>query len=236
MEVAVDDIVMPGDKLKPIEKVGSKKKVILGPGLRTDGEDVYTTKAGILKKRLAIYYVDCHQKRYIPSQGENVVGVVTQKAGDLYKVDIGASEPAVLSYLAFEGSSKRNRPDVQVGDIVYAKLAVAGKYMESELVCVDSFGKKGKLGILSPEGMMFSCSLNLVRKVLKPDYPLLKLLSEELKYEVAVGMNGKIWIKSKNSVQDTIAIANAILASEYTIPSEYPSLRNSIMQALTVLR
>ena len=174
--------------------------------------------------------------RYVPSQGDNIVGVVIQKAGDIFKVDIGASEPASLSYLAFEGATKRNRPDVQVGDIIYSKLLVASKDMESELVCVDSFGKKGKLGVLNPNGILFSTSLSLVRKILKPDCPLLSLLSEELKYELAIGLNGKIWIKSKNSVEDTIAIANAILAAEYTAPSEYQNLCNSVLKSLAKLK
>ncbi|KAJ8674033.1 hypothetical protein QAD02_005295 [Eretmocerus hayati] len=232
MEISVEDVVMPGDRIKCIELADKKQKIILGPGLRPDGEKVYACKAGILKKRISIYYVDSYQKRYVPSQGENVVGVVTQKAGDIFKVDIGASEAASLSYLGFEGASKRNRPDVQVGDIVYAKLIVASKNMEPELVCVDSFGKKGKLGVLSANGMLFSCSLSLVRKLLRPDFPLLHLLSEELKYELAVGMNGKIWIKSKNSVEDTIAIANAILAAEYTPPEQLEPLRNTIIKSL----
>ncbi|XP_001605422.1 exosome complex component RRP40 [Nasonia vitripennis] len=236
MEVSVGDIVMPGDRIQGIESADKNQKVILGPGLRTDGETVYACKAGILKKRISIYYVDSYQKRYIPSQGENVVGVVTQKAGDIFRVDIGANEPAALSYLGFEGASKRNRPDVQVGDIVYAKLIVASKDMESELVCVDSFGKKGKLGVLSPNGMLLTCSLSLVRKILKANCPLLRLLSEELKYEIAVGMNGKIWIKSKSSVEDTIAVANAILAAEFTPPEEYQSLCNSIMKSLALLK
>lgn len=138
--------------------------------------------------------------------------------------------------MAFEGSSKRNRPDVEVGDIVYAKLAVASKDTESELVCMDSFGKKGKLGVLNPNAMFFNCSLNLIRKILRPDCPLLHLLSEELKYEIAVGLNGKIWIKSKVNVQDTIAIANAILAAEYTPTNELSTLKDSILKSLALLK
>lgn len=174
--------------------------------------------------------------RYIPHQGENVVGIVTQKAGDIFRVDIGSSDTASLSYAAFEGASKRNRPDVQVGDLVYAKLLVASKDMESELVCVDSFGKKGKLGVLSPMGMYFTCSLSLARKILVKDCPLLRLLSEELRYEIAVGMNGRIWIKSKASVEDTIAVANAILAAEFTAANDLPILCKSIVKSLAQLK
>ncbi|XP_011157075.1 exosome complex component RRP40 [Solenopsis invicta] len=233
MEVSVGDVVMPGDKLSIVvpvkkERGNEKEVVILGPGLRREGDTVLVCKAGVLRKREpAVYYVDCYQKRYIPNRGENVIGIVTQKSGDIYKVDIGASDQATLSYLAFEGATKKNRPDVQVGDLVYAKLLVASKDMEPELVCVDSHGKENDLGVLSSDGMMFTCSLSLVRKLLNPECPLFKLLGQNQMYELAAGMNGRIWIKAR-SVQETIAVANAILAAEYTIPSEMQKLCTKI--------
>ena len=50
----------------------------------------------------------------MPVRGEFIIGVVTNKAGDIFRVDIGANEIASLSYLSFEGATKRNRPDVKV--------------------------------------------------------------------------------------------------------------------------
>jgi exosome complex RNA-binding protein Rrp4 len=64
MEMSVGDIVMPGDRIKDAKLTNKKQKVILGPGLRSDGEVVYACKAGILKQRLPIFYVDSFQKRY----------------------------------------------------------------------------------------------------------------------------------------------------------------------------
>ncbi|XP_071644697.1 exosome complex component RRP40 [Temnothorax longispinosus] len=240
MEVDVGDVVMPGDSLNnimPVKKEGRSEKefVILGPGLRREGDAVLVCKAGVLRKRdPAVYYVDSYQKRYIPNRGENVVGIVTQKSGDIFKVDIGASEQATLSYLAFEGATKKNRPDVQIGDVVYAKLLVASKDMEPELVCVDSQGKENELGVLSSDGMMFTCSLSLVRKLLNPECPLFRLLGRNQAYEIAAGMNGRIWIKAQ-SVKETIAVANAILASEYTVPSEMQKLCAKIEKVLLLV-
>ncbi|XP_024869398.1 exosome complex component RRP40-like [Temnothorax curvispinosus] len=240
MEVDVGDVVMPGDSLNnitPLKKEGRSEKefVILGPGLRREGDSVLVCKAGVLRKRdPAVYYVDSYQKRYIPNRGENVVGIVTQKSGDIFKVDIGASEQATLSYLAFEGATKKNRPDVQIGDVVYAKLLVASKDMEPELVCVDSQGKENELGVLSSDGMMFTCSLSLVRKLLNPECPLFRLLGRNQAYEIAAGMNGRIWIKAQ-SVKETIAVANAILASEYTVPSEMQKLCARIEKVLLLV-
>lgn len=169
--------------------------------------------------------------RYIPNKGENVIGVVTQKSGDIFKVDIGSSEQASLSYLAFEGATKKNRPDVQVGDTIFAKLLVASKHMSPELVCVDSHGKEQRLGILDPNGMLFSCSLNLVRKILHHNCPLFYTLAQNQKYEIAVGMNGKIWIKAP-TVKETIGVINIILAAEYTPSDKMLKLCKSIDKLL----
>ncbi|KAK2587971.1 hypothetical protein KPH14_004052 [Odynerus spinipes] len=235
MEVSVEDVVMPGDVIKDILSNNKKETIVLGPGLRREADTVFICKAGVLKKRNpAIYYVDSYQKRYIPTRGENVIGIITQKAGDIFKVDIGAKEQASLSYLAFEGATKKNRPDLQVGDAVFAKLVVAIKDMEPELVCVDSQGKEKKLGVLSSDGMLFTCSLSLVRKLLNPDCPLFNMLAKNQAYEIAIGMNGRIWIKTK-SVQQTIAIVNAILAAEYTYPNKMQDLCNSIEKTLLML-
>ncbi|XP_046481148.1 exosome complex component RRP40 isoform X2 [Neodiprion pinetum] len=210
MEVNIKDVVVPGDVAVEIMKSSEKERVILGPGLRRDCDRVLVTKAGVLKRRKpAIFYVDSYQKR----------------------VDIGAGELASLSYLAFEGATKKNRPDIVVGDVIFAKLLVASKGMEPELICVDSHGKKGKLGVLSPDGMLFDCSLSLARKLLHPSCQLLTLLAKEQAYEIAIGMNGKIWMKAR-SVHETIAACHAILAAENTPPAEMPALCSSIARNL----
>jgi exosome complex component RRP40 len=116
--------------------------------------------------------------------------------------------------LAFEGATKKNRPEVNVGDLVYAKVMQANPDLEPELVCVDSSGKKGKLGQLS-DGLVFNCSINLVRKLLNEKCQLLNLLSKETPYEIAAGINGRIWINTK-STRATILLRETILEAEYT--------------------
>ncbi|XP_045772491.1 exosome complex component RRP40 [Maniola jurtina] len=231
MKVSIGDVVLPGDYCEEISQIGEKSRVIIGPGLRKEVDRVYITKAGVLKKKNpGTYWIDSYQKRYVPSRGENIIGVVTQKAGDIFRVDVGGSSTAALSYLSFEGATKKNRPEIQVGDIIYAKMLVASKDMEPELVCVDSHGKKGRLGVLN-DGFVFKCSLNLVRKILNPSCPLLASLKNEWPFEIAAGMNGRIWIKA-NSMRETIAVGNAILAAEFLSDEEIKKMCNNIAAIL----
>ena len=170
-------------------------------------------------------------RRYIPARGECVVGVVMTKAGDTFRVDIGTAEPASLSYLAFEGATKKNRPDVKVGDLVYAKLLVASRDMEPELVCVDSYGKKAGLGVLSGGGLVFGVPLHLVRRLLAPESDLLKALGTSTPFEVAVGMNGRVWVRAR-SVRETVCLAQAIECSEHMTQGEVRAMADRLAGVL----
>ena len=63
VNVKIGDVVLPGDRLLDIDTKDTKHKIILGPGLRRDDEKVYACKAGILRKKAYVYYVDSYQKR-----------------------------------------------------------------------------------------------------------------------------------------------------------------------------
>lgn len=214
MEVdkVTETIVMPGDVISEAVELGKTKKLVIGPGLRHFNDVVVASKAGVLRQKKNTFWVDYFQRRYTPVRGETVVGIVAGRAGDIFRIDIGTHDPANLSYLGFEGATKKNRPDVNIGDVVFAKLLVANKDLEPELACVDSLGKKGKLGILS-EGLVFSCSMNLVRKISKVNCPLILGMQNEIPFEIAIGMNGRLWIKAK-TIRETIALGTAILAAE----------------------
>jgi exosome complex component RRP40 len=59
------------------------------------------------------YWVEHSQKRYIPQLDEPVVGVITARMGDNLEVDINAPSRAILPMLAFEGATRRNRPNAK---------------------------------------------------------------------------------------------------------------------------
>lgn len=229
MTVEVDGLVMPGDIIAEAQQLATKNnKVIIGPGIQRNAEDeVFACKAGILRKKNPnTFWVDSFQKRYVPAKGDSVIGTIIGKSMEHFRVDIGSSEPAMLAFLSFEGATKKNKPDVNLGDIVFARLILANPDLEPELVCVDSSGKKEKQGVLH-DGFMFNCSINLVRRILAKNCPLLKRLKREFKFELSAGMNGRIWVKGA-STKETIGIGNAILASEFIAYEEIDNMCNTI--------
>ena len=66
------------------------------------------------------YWVEHSQKRYIPQLDEPVVGVITARMGDNFEVDINAPSRAILPMLAFEGATRRNRPNAKARHLTLA--------------------------------------------------------------------------------------------------------------------
>lgn len=94
-----------------------------------------------------------------------VIGIITERHGDNYKVDIGCSQVATLSILAFEGASRKNKLNIKVtlsftrklnegqnGSIIYCRVTLANKDMEPEVACVSTRNKSEGYGELNGDG------------------------------------------------------------------------------------
>ncbi|KAJ8971023.1 hypothetical protein NQ314_000942 [Rhamnusium bicolor] len=216
--MSVNDFVLPGDVVQTVKSV--RGVTVVGPGLRQNEEKPNTlcvTQAGKLCfKEPNTYWIEGKRNRYIPKKGDLVVGIVVKKVGDTLKIDIGSAEFASLSMLAFEGATKKQKPDVQVGDIIYAKLLNAHREMEPELVCIDSYYKAGKLGVLSNDGYLINISLNLAQRLLSIENPLLRTLGKKIPYEIVLGVNRKMWLFAKKA-KDIITLVRCFEAAENQI-------------------
>ena len=69
----------------------------------------------------------------MPAPQEPVVGTVALRAGEGYRVDIGAGQFATLDGLAFEGATKRSKPNLKV--CLPSDCSLKG--VDEELVCLD---------------------------------------------------------------------------------------------------
>ncbi len=64
-------------------------------------------------------------------------------------------------------------------------------------------------------GYCVECSTGLARKLLgSPPAAVLAALGAVVKYEIAIGINGRLWINAENVVT-TILVTNAITNSEF---------------------
>lgn len=213
--ITIGEYFLPGEIIKDLK--AKDKQIIIGPGLRRNEENsdtlIVTQPGNLCFRPPNTYWIGCKRNRYIPKKGDFVVGVVTKKSGDTLRVDVGGAELANLSMLAFEGATKKMKPDVNVGDVVYARVLNAHQEMEPELVCVDQYYKAGRLGVLSNEGFLVNLSLSLVYSLLNVENPLLRTLAKKFPYEVVIGVNGKVWVNA-NSARDVLNICKAFEVAE----------------------
>lgn len=78
-------------------------------------EDLFANVTGILKLHSPnFFYIETRKKRYVPAVNDLVIGIVTTKTSELYKVDIGINSLASLTMSGFEGITKKNRPNLMV--------------------------------------------------------------------------------------------------------------------------
>jgi exosome complex component RRP40 len=66
-----------------------------------------------------------------------VIAIVEDRAGDFYRCNIFGPHPALLPLLAFEGATKRNKPNLGPGSLVFCRVAVSNNVMDPELTCIE---------------------------------------------------------------------------------------------------
>ncbi|GAU43233.1 hypothetical protein TSUD_241230, partial [Trifolium subterraneum] len=189
----IDQVVYPGDVVLDLSSM-TNQTIKLGGGLRQDGDVISVMKAGRLRfSKPNKYWVESSQKRYVPHAEDSVLGIVVDSRSDNFLVDIKGPAIAFLPVLAFEGGTRRNIPKFEVGALLYVRVVKANPGMNPELSCTDASGKAGEYGVLK-EGYMFECSTGLSRMLLSsPTCPVLDTLGKKLSFEIAVGLNGRVW-------------------------------------------
>ena len=91
--------------------------------------------------------------------------------------------------------------------------------MEPELTCISPHIKHQwvtQQAYFGPLAAGTSCvvSLQAARRLLEADEGVLQLCGERVEYEVAVGMNGRVWVGCDSALA-TVLIVNAIVNAQY---------------------
>jgi exosome complex component RRP40 len=205
----VSELVLPGQDLtamveEHLEQLRglAKRSVRLGYGLRHDavaGRFVATVAGPLQFAPPGRFWVHCRRSRYVACVGDLVLGVVVAKAGDAYRLDIGAYQEATLQATeGFAAASRRNRPNVPIGGVLFCRVLTADRELEGpEVTCVgeDATGAAPEaLGYLKPteatcsfETLTIGYTLDLQRS----DNPTLPAFGRHFPFEIVVGANGR---------------------------------------------
>lgn len=135
---------------------------------------------------------------------------------------------AALPLANFEGTTRKNKPNLNVGSVVFARVLVANKDLEPELICMDENGKGDGFGEVKEGGMLNRCSVSYSQQLQKAVCPILDALAKHFAFEIVAGANGRFVINGA-SVADTVALSKAILAAENLESSQIPALIKETM-------
>ena len=184
---------------------------------------------------------------YKPQEEDHVVGVVLEARQDEYKVDVGAAATARLPALAFDGASKKNRPNLRRGDAVYARIALAQPGIELELTCAVPHGVQPKDWVTKEAlfgelvgGTLLSVPLRVCEAISANELPLLPALGRHFPFAIAAGANGRVRV-SGLSTQIMVVVQRALqmvgrgvragVVADVPAMSDAPSVGTAPMQA-----
>lgn len=203
-------IIIPGDPIPSLTQ--TENTITIGPGIykspRT--QEIIPLQAGRLKEVVLnkktqekLIYIDSNSKRYIPQSNDYVIGIVVGAYSDAFKVSLQEfSMPVQLSMMAFPNATKKNRPNLKVGQAVYARVSESVPEVATEIECIDpETGKDGGFGPLDESGYIFNVNMNFARELLfNKSCIFLEKLATRVAFEIAIGINGKVWIKCGTGV------------------------------------
>lgn len=138
-------------------------------------------------------------KIYNPSINDIVVGVITQKFSDFYKVDIGTYINAILFKVNTEGN-KNSKLEADVGDIIIAKVISVNI---NDCPSLSTQNPKNKNNILTfcdvnlgkmSGGNYFNIPIGKVKYFTKHNSTL-KSLKNFVSFNICIGNNGRVYIK-----------------------------------------
>ena len=108
-----------------------------------------------------------------------------------------------MGWLEFEGATKKNKPELSVGSLVYCKVNEFNKYLAVELTCKSRSVKKdwnsgeALYGELK-NGYEINVPIFFSHFLLNNEI-LFNNIKRRITFEVYVGINGVLWIKTKVS-------------------------------------
>ena len=178
---------------------------------------------------------------YEPLPGDYVVGRVEERNAEGYKVKLmGAAVPGVLGAVAFDGATKRTRPHLNIDDLVYCRVLRVPRGGEAELTCcappkgprrewttgAATFGP-----LSSSEALIAVVPPQFAELLLERDAPVLKALANYIPFEVAIGLNGRVWCRA-STLGDAIVVANALENAAFLEANAVASMVTQVINAM----
>ena len=151
---------------------------------------------------------------YSPKENDIVIGIISQKSYEIYRVNILASKEASLNSIDFQGATRKSKPNLNVGDAVFAKVEKENKFSNATLTCKNNTNYKccslGEMTYGELNGWkLYKYNRYLCLKLLDNKDFIYRLKECVKKLQLKIGYNGRIWIKTE-LIEDNPKVFQAI--------------------------
>ena len=82
---------------------------------------------------------------------------------------------------------------------MFARVLAPCRDIETELVCITTALKREGMGVLRSTNPSFVMKVPIhhIRRLLSPGSKILPTLGQKFRFEIALGMNGRVWLAAK---------------------------------------
>ncbi len=167
-------LVTPGE-------VVTEEKVKLGPNVYVEGGKVYSKIVGLAEVKDGVARVIPLEGRYIPKEGDPVIGIVVDVKIPGYDIDLNSPYKGFLP-------NEELSEEASYGDVIIATVKHVDA-VRNALLEKGNILRGGDLITINPKK---------VPRVIGKKRSMLNLLQELTGVSIIVGANGRIWLYGKN--------------------------------------
>ncbi|CAG0894457.1 unnamed protein product [Cyprideis torosa] len=135
------------------------------------------------------------------------------------------------------GATKKNKPELNDLDVIYARVLSCQSSDKVEFTCVDHLGKASGMGRLgNSDGTVLFLDTETCRRLLTTEASILDRIGRDIPLECAIGMNGRIWLRCKDLTCET-AVTQIILRLQEEWNNTEPEviIRQEVESLLTAI-
>ncbi|RLF63410.1 MAG: RNA-binding protein [Thermoplasmata archaeon] len=181
-------IVIPGTLLGKAD-IGKQ-----GRGTFREGDNIYSSRLGIVEERSGYINVIPLSGGYDPAVGDAVIGVIEEASKMSWMVDIKAPYPAMLRVeeVPWRVEFGETARFLNTGEVIVANVSSINEAKNIEISMRDKHCRKVE------DGIIVEIQPSKVPRVIGKNGSMVSLLRQRTGCWIFVGQNGRVWIRGED--------------------------------------
>ena len=199
------DLVIPGQILADDEYYS-------GRGTFKENGKVCSSLMGLVSLRNKKIRVIPLKSKYVPKNGDVVIGKITDVRFSMWDVDINSPYSGILPAFEVFGRDKKELNKVfDVGDVLFLRVIDVDEVKKAKL------GLKGRGMGKFRGGIIVDISPTKVPRLIGKKGSMINMIKDKTNCKIVVGQNGLVWVKGKEDMEQlTREIIHMIEAEAHT--------------------